>query len=329
MGRPYIVSIRYPYKSAFSLTNFNFEVDPLRQDAFRSVFDANSTDLSTFRSRGGKFISVHGTSDPALTPYMSIEYFDKLNARMGNSSDFFRLYLDPNMAHCDSGTNAADTFGLLTPLLNWVEAGIPPDTIKAAKLDSSGAVQFTRKLCPYPQQEKYVGGDPNLASSFTCEVPPPLIAELEYGSTPHYFLSANVTEAYDVVSGKVGTPWQKTGSVWNAWQVGTAGTQPVYRFYFPSTVEGGTHFYTLNADEANGLRNSGSLWIYEGPQFAAKPVGACGPNDIVLTRYYKGDASTHNLPRHRYVATAAAGAQLLSQGWHREGEVMCLAKFPG
>lgn len=57
--------------------------------------------------------------------------------------------------------------------MDWVEKGNAPDQIIGAKYvndDKRQGVQFTRKLCPYPQQGLYKGsGDPNSADSFECK----------------------------------------------------------------------------------------------------------------------------------------------------------------
>lgn len=151
-----------------------------------------------------------------------------------------------------------------------------------------------------------------------------MVAELQFGATPHYALSASLSEAYDVASGMLGTQWQSTGRVWTAWPLDTPGTIPVHRFYLPSAVEAGAHFYTSSAQEVQGLRASGSPWIDEGPQFAAKALAACTPRDVMLARYYKADART-GLPRHRYLGSGESDAALVGQGWIREGDVMCVA----
>jgi hypothetical protein len=54
------------------------------------------------------------------------------------------------------------------PLVQWVEHGIAPDQIIAAKV-TNGVTAFTRPVCPYPALPRYNGvGDPTKASSFAC-----------------------------------------------------------------------------------------------------------------------------------------------------------------
>jgi hypothetical protein len=56
-------------------------------------------------------------------------------------------------------------------VINWVENGQAP-----AVLDASGSVNgqaVTRPLCPYPDPDAiYTGGNPNVASSYTCSSRP-------------------------------------------------------------------------------------------------------------------------------------------------------------
>ena len=54
-----------------------------------------------------------------------------------------------------------------------MEKGIAPEKlIGTGKVAGEPAKSLTRPLCSYPQVAKYNGsGDPNVASSFSCEVP--------------------------------------------------------------------------------------------------------------------------------------------------------------
>jgi feruloyl esterase len=75
------------------------------------------------------------------------------------------------MGHCGGGSLTTDSFDLLTTLMNWVERGVAPDSVVAAR---RAEPRLTRPLCPYPQYAHYTGrGDANDASSFACRVPDP------------------------------------------------------------------------------------------------------------------------------------------------------------
>jgi feruloyl esterase len=54
------------------------------------------------------------------------------------------------------------------PLVNWVERGVVPDRLVAAKRQA-GSITRTRPLCPYPQVAKYTGsGSVDEAANFEC-----------------------------------------------------------------------------------------------------------------------------------------------------------------
>jgi len=147
---------------------FDFDADPERMGAIRSILDATDPDLSRFRERGGKVLSYFGWADPALNPLMGVDYYERVVERLGSTTgDFYRLFMVPGMFHCRGG-RGADRFDAMTPLIDWVERDIAPDRIEAARVDDD-VVTMTRPLCPYPMVARYDGlGDPNDASSFAC-----------------------------------------------------------------------------------------------------------------------------------------------------------------
>ncbi|HEX3995460.1 MAG TPA: tannase/feruloyl esterase family alpha/beta hydrolase, partial [Acetobacteraceae bacterium] len=137
-------SFGYP-AGAVNFTNFDFHRDMDKvDDQLAAVLNATSTDLSDFRGHGGKLLMYHGWADPLIPSATSINYF---NALVGNSGHGFeqvnfmhgnpalertqsyaRLFMVPGMYHC-SGGPGPNTFDALTPLVNWVERGVAPETI--------------------------------------------------------------------------------------------------------------------------------------------------------------------------------------------------------
>jgi hypothetical protein len=76
----------------------------------------------------------------------------------------------PGMAHCRGGV-ATDRFDAISTMVDWVEAGTPPDSIAAARMQE-GRVNRTRPLCPYPQVAAYAGsGSIDDAANFACKDP--------------------------------------------------------------------------------------------------------------------------------------------------------------
>ncbi|MFZ1993723.1 MAG: tannase/feruloyl esterase family alpha/beta hydrolase [Solirubrobacteraceae bacterium] len=140
---------------------------------FRSLFpvantyDAMDTNLSAFRSHGGKLIIWQGWADQAIPVFGTIDYYDTLTSRMGglnSTQQFARMFLFPTVAHCGGGY-AASSFDLVYPMVQWVENGSAPSQITAT--DTVGANTLTRPVYPYPLVPKYNGtGSTSDASNF-------------------------------------------------------------------------------------------------------------------------------------------------------------------
>ena len=142
----------------------------------------NPSDLSALKTRGAKLILYHGTSDPIFSSDSSTAYYEGLRSTNdGDASNFARFFRVAGMNHC-SGGPATDQFDMLTPMVNWVEKGQPPDSVIATArgTGNAGGVNVdvpatwsagrTRPLCPYPQVAKYKGsGDIESAASFQCQ----------------------------------------------------------------------------------------------------------------------------------------------------------------
>ncbi|KAL3667544.1 hypothetical protein V7S43_007098 [Phytophthora oleae] len=149
----------------------NSTIDLLRPH--HPFLDAVSPDLSAFHEAGGKLILWHGWADPQISPRTTIQYHEKLIDTMGADAveDFNRFYLFPGVWHCGSGKGMA-SFDLLTPMLDWIEAGSAPHEIITSTEDSSASgssstVSRTRPTYPYPSVAKYTGsGDVNDASNW-------------------------------------------------------------------------------------------------------------------------------------------------------------------
>ena len=119
-------------------------------------------DLRGFKKRGGKLLQYHGWNDPAVSPLNSINYFESVQAKMGDTSSFYRLFMIPGMEHCGGGPGAS-TFDHMQVIVKWVEDGIAPDQIVASRPGR------THLLCVYPKVAKYKGkGSADDAASYTC-----------------------------------------------------------------------------------------------------------------------------------------------------------------
>ncbi|UAJ08669.1 tannase/feruloyl esterase family alpha/beta hydrolase [Glacieibacterium megasporae] len=102
------------------------------------ILDAASPDLGAFKARGGKLIQYHGWNDPAIAPGYSLEYYKQVQAKMGPSTDFYRLFMVPGMLHC-AGGDAPTRVDWFATLEQWAEEGKVPDAVVAR--DKNGATQ--------------------------------------------------------------------------------------------------------------------------------------------------------------------------------------------
>ncbi len=148
--------------------------------------DATNPNLGGLSARGGKLIMYHGWNDPAISPWNSIAYYQSVQKAMGDSeaAGFLRLYMVPGMEHCAGGpgpaafgqlgiaTTNGPKYGVFDALVDWVEKGVPADTVTATKYGPDNKATMTRPLCPYPATAKYKGtGDTNDAANFVCSKP--------------------------------------------------------------------------------------------------------------------------------------------------------------
>ena len=138
----------------------------------RQLIDATNPDMTRFKDRGGKIVGYFGWADTALNPQRNIGYYEDVMATVGRDEtrSFYRLFMVPGMDHCRGGLGI-DRLDAITPLVNWVEGGTPPERLVASRVQE-GEVTLTRPLCPYPESARYnEGGRPNEAASFVCASP--------------------------------------------------------------------------------------------------------------------------------------------------------------
>jgi feruloyl esterase len=144
------------------------------------IVNSTNPDLRRFHAHGGKLIQYHGWNDPLISPFNSIDYYETVisqaqgarnrDAALKQTQVNHRLFMVPGMEHCRGG-DATDTFDGLKSLENWVEKGVAPEQIVAAKIEG-GKTTRTRPLCVYPKVAKYKGPDStDAATSFECALP--------------------------------------------------------------------------------------------------------------------------------------------------------------
>lgn len=165
----------------------NLSADPLAFDPslwvtriqqVSSWTDATSTDLGKFSAKGAKLLLTHGTIDDSISPYNTINYWQKLVAANGQAEldKFARFYLIPGQGHGEGIFRHGHDW--LSTLEAWVEQGKAPGSLTAKDQNtastSSATNGRTRPLCLYGSFPKYTGpaspsqAQSNDAANFTC-----------------------------------------------------------------------------------------------------------------------------------------------------------------
>ncbi|HZU63387.1 MAG TPA: tannase/feruloyl esterase family alpha/beta hydrolase [Novosphingobium sp.] len=128
---------------AYTIANFSFTEEMARKlEAARAFYDADNADLSLFTGHGGKLILYHGWADPHISPLSTLDYFERVGARLGadKRDAALRLFLLPGMGHC-SGGDGPSAAPLLEELMAWVEKGSAPQAVEAHRASQGRAGQ--------------------------------------------------------------------------------------------------------------------------------------------------------------------------------------------
>jgi feruloyl esterase len=181
------LSLNLDNNFSFSESTFEQYVSHHNSANLSSIVDATDPNLTAFYQAGGKLIQWHGWADQFIPPQGSVSYRQAVIDTMGASTvgKFYRLYMFPGVYHCGGGYGP-NVFDLLTPIVNWVETGTAPSYVVAAAVSggtgaagtgaSSGTVQYTRPVYPYPEEVKYSGsGNVNDAASYVGYTPATLL----------------------------------------------------------------------------------------------------------------------------------------------------------
>ena len=174
------------HNPSWDYKTFDYHTDTVLVDkTLGPIWNAVDPDLDAFHDHGGKLITFHGFADWLITPFVSIDYYNRVTEESGNPHSYFRLFLAPGVGHCNGGPGP-NAFGIpgqpavpndpdhsiIAALDRWVTQGIAPTRIIATKFnndDPTQGVATTRPLCAFPQVAEYRGtGDSNDASNFRC-----------------------------------------------------------------------------------------------------------------------------------------------------------------
>ena len=115
---------------------FDFDKDVAYADnKVGGAINQINPDLSGFKKHGGKLLQYHGWNDPAISPLNSINYFESVQEKMGDTASFYRLFMIPGMEHCMGGPGTSE-FDHMQVIVKWVEDGVAPERIVAQARDA-------------------------------------------------------------------------------------------------------------------------------------------------------------------------------------------------
>jgi hypothetical protein len=134
---------------------------------YDSILGTSDSDLTYFKKAGGKLINWHGVADPLLGPKYTEHYVRSVYERDPNASDYYRYFEAPGLEHCGLTPAGFYPGDAMKSLVDWVEKGIAPETLKATT--RGDAKTRTANLCLWPKKLVYVGGDAAEATSFACK----------------------------------------------------------------------------------------------------------------------------------------------------------------
>ena len=144
--------------------------------------DTSNPDLSGLRDSGGRLILSHALDDEVVPAGGTLHYYRRVLEKMGGleaTLPFARLFMSPGEGHSHvtaAGPGLTLSNGMVA-LMNWVEEGIAPDSIRTERYElSTGERTMTRIVCVYPNAARYSGsGDYREAENFSCVSPGTLV----------------------------------------------------------------------------------------------------------------------------------------------------------
>lgn len=143
-----------------------------------SLIDASSADFDAFRAKGGKVLLFHGTNDSSITPYNTLDYYQRLVTRYTQPGldTFVRFYLIPGFGHGTGQFRAR--WDSLATLDAWVENNVAPGDLVAVDENTAAATAATngrtRPVCVYSKWPRYTGpgtrtqAEANSAANYAC-----------------------------------------------------------------------------------------------------------------------------------------------------------------
>lgn len=153
-GAPFSISVEWV--AYFLKSNPKWAGSPLTLEEFQllfnqsveqygNVFGTDNPDLQSFKNKNGKLLLIHGLSDRLIVPQGSIDYYKRVQEKMGgnvNTQDFARLFLIPGLDH-DFRNPQLRTVNHFDALIDWVENKKAPEQMKVEQQNKEGKITRT------------------------------------------------------------------------------------------------------------------------------------------------------------------------------------------
>ncbi|WP_424976428.1 tannase/feruloyl esterase family alpha/beta hydrolase [Dinoroseobacter sp. S124A] len=124
----------------WSPAQFDIETDPGRMTRSAGFYNADNPDLTAFREAGGKMIVWHGWADAIVTPYKTVDWYEKAAAAAGGEDilkENVALFMVPGLDHCGilpgPGGISQAALDPMTPLEAWLQEGTAPTSIRVTE----------------------------------------------------------------------------------------------------------------------------------------------------------------------------------------------------
>jgi hypothetical protein len=155
-GMPFSISVEWV--AYFLKSDPKWTGVPLTMDEFQllynqsveqygTIFGTDNPDLKDFKKNGGKLVIIHGLSDRLIVPQGSVDYYKRVQEKMGgskNTVDFARLFLIPGMDH-DFRTPTLKPVNHYDAIFEWVEQKKAPNKIIVEHKNKDGLIIRTAK----------------------------------------------------------------------------------------------------------------------------------------------------------------------------------------
>jgi hypothetical protein len=153
-GIPFSISVewvRYFLKSDPKWTGVHLGLEEFQllynqsTEQYGAVFGTDNPDLQAFKNKKGKLLLVHGLSDRLIVPQGTIDYYKRVQEKMGGlakTQDFARLFLIPGLDH-DFRNPALRPINHFDAIIDWVEQNKAPEKIKVEHQNKDGKITRT------------------------------------------------------------------------------------------------------------------------------------------------------------------------------------------